>query len=85
MREQIISKTVIETNLFINIVNVFGIVTPITPVTLWVSSRDGSIVQMVISDVDYNIGDIQANFFNTVLGPVSPSIYVSTLMFRCER
>lgn len=46
------------------------------PVTIWVSTKSTTIVQIDVDDLEY-LGDLQLNFFNTVAGPFSPSIYVS--------
>jgi hypothetical protein len=57
-------------------INVFGIITLITPATLWVSTKTDTIVQMIIGDIDYaGVNQVQVNFFDTILGPFSPSIY----------
>jgi hypothetical protein len=50
---------------------VFGVT---APVTIWVSTKSTTIVQIDVDDLEY-LGDLQLNFFNTVAGPFSPSIY----------
>lgn len=44
--------------------------------TVWVSKNTTTIVQIDVDNLKY-LGDVQINFFNTVVGPFSPSIYVS--------
>lgn len=45
-------------------------------VTVWVSFSSKVLVQVQIENINY-IGSLQIDFFNTVVGPFDPTIYVS--------